>query len=184
MRMDRQGPIRAHRSIAADFPMVDSTASDVVINLLQAHELLEDELGRFLRGFDLTLAGFRTLMLLRLAGAALEPAQIADRLSCSRATVTGVLDSLEKRELVERTPHRDDRRKITVRATQQGSDLLSQLLPGWFAVEIDAAGALDADEREQLVQLLWKFQQSLRGMHDKRCAKRTKPDSSAAHDGP
>ena len=48
---------------------------------------------------------------------------LAKRANLSSATVTGILDRLEKRGLVERTRSDHDRRKVVVRATAEGIDL-------------------------------------------------------------
>jgi DNA-binding PadR family transcriptional regulator len=44
--------------------------------------------------------------------------------SLSQATITGILDRLEKRDLITRERDHDDRRRINISLTKQGSDLL------------------------------------------------------------
>jgi DNA-binding MarR family transcriptional regulator len=157
-------PIRADRSLEGEFPQVDSRASDCFINLWRTYTMLGEEMGRVLRPHDLTLTGFRVAMMLRVAGGTLTPAQIADRLGSARATVTGVLDSLEKRGLVRRMPHPDDRRRLQVEITPAARELLDGLLPTWFTHERDAFVALDAEQQEQLVELLGELQRGLYAM--------------------
>ena len=50
----------------------------------------------------------------------LAPNEIAERLIISRATVTGLLDSLETRAYVRRTPHPTDRRMLLIELTESG----------------------------------------------------------------
>jgi DNA-binding MarR family transcriptional regulator len=154
-------PARADRSLEAEFPQVDSRASDCVINIWRTHTLLSEEMGRVLRPHDLTLTGFRVVMMLRVSGGMLTPAEIADRLGSARATVTGVLDSLEKRDLVRRTPHPDDRRRLQVGMTDAARTLLNDLLPTYFTHERDAVAALPAADQETLVELLGSIQRHL-----------------------
>jgi DNA-binding MarR family transcriptional regulator len=154
-------PARADRSLEEEFPQVDSRASDCVINIWRTHTLLSEEMGRVLRPHHLTLTGFRVVMMLRVSGGMLTPAEIADRLGSARATVTGVLDSLEKRGLVRRTPHPDDRRRLQVGMTDSARALLNELLPTYFTREREAVAALPAAEQETLVELLGTIQRDL-----------------------
>jgi DNA-binding MarR family transcriptional regulator len=154
-------PARADRELEEEFPQVDSLASDVVINIWRTAALLSEDLVRVLRPYSITLTGFRVLMMLRVAGGTLSPAEIAARLGSARATVTGVLDSLEKRRAVQREPHPGDRRRLRVSITDRGLELLDALLPTYFMHERSAVAALDAERQEQLVELLGALQQAL-----------------------
>jgi len=72
-----------------------------------------------------------------------------------------MLDTLEKRRLVRRMPHPDDRRKLRVAITDEGADIVDQLLPSLHARErtiINAA--LSKAEQRQLRTMLAKVQQA------------------------
>ena len=49
------------------------------------------------------------------------PRVLRQKLQITSATMTGILDRLEKLDLVERQPHPDDRRAILVCLTEQGA---------------------------------------------------------------
>jgi DNA-binding MarR family transcriptional regulator len=51
------------------------------------------------------------------------PGQLAKEVSLSQATITGILDRLESRGLVERERSTEDRRRVIVRLTAEGSAL-------------------------------------------------------------
>ena len=55
---------------------------------------------------------------------------IGELLLASRANITGLVDSLEKKGLVRRQEDPDDRRSKLVRITPQGDRLLKKILPG------------------------------------------------------
>ncbi len=55
--------------------------------------------------------------------------QIADFLFKDKPTVTRILDILEKRNLVIRISDEKDRRKFKIYLTQDGRDIVSQLIP-------------------------------------------------------
>jgi len=58
------------------------------------------------------------------AGGEAEPSQIARELKLSNATITGVIDRLHKRNLVERERSTEDRRRVAVRLTDTGKKAL------------------------------------------------------------
>ena len=53
------------------------------------------------------------------------PGEIARSMHLSQATITGILDRLEKRGLVERTRSREDRRRVFIALTDAGVDIAS-----------------------------------------------------------
>ena len=52
---------------------------------------------------------------------------LGQRLQITSATMTGILDRLEKMELIERKPNPEDRRAILVCLTQRGLDLADKI---------------------------------------------------------
>jgi DNA-binding MarR family transcriptional regulator len=67
---------------------------------------------------DLSLSQYRLLAFLAQGDWA--ASALADRLNVSRPSITGLVDGLVKRELVERRPHPDDRRRIDHVLTASG----------------------------------------------------------------
>ena len=51
------------------------------------------------------------------------PKEIAEYLSIENSTISGILDRMEKKELIERKIDRDDRRFVYIDLTQTGKDL-------------------------------------------------------------
>lgn len=58
------------------------------------------------------------------------PSSIADYCGITRASATGLLDWLEKRDWVARAPHPSDRRSLQLRLTEAARTLLAEALPG------------------------------------------------------
>ncbi|HET6833939.1 MAG TPA: MarR family transcriptional regulator [Acidimicrobiales bacterium] len=67
--------------------------------------------------------------------------------------VTNRIDRLEERGLVERTRTRD-RRKVVVRLTQRGLDLVDEVVHGHMATERDILAALSPRQQRELARLL------------------------------
>ncbi len=51
--------------------------------------------------------------------------ELAGRMYCDKANITGLVDRLERRELVRRQPNPDDRRVSQVLLTDQGMELVA-----------------------------------------------------------
>lgn len=87
--------------------------------------------------------------------------ELADALACSRATVTGIVDTLEKKNLVTRNPNPDDRRSLLVRLTGAGRALLQATPELEKTFGSCCCDVLPADEAQQLSRLLQKLSDSL-----------------------
>jgi long-chain acyl-CoA synthetase len=73
---------------------------------------------------DLTLSQYRVLGLLREGTEA--ASALAEKLAVSRPSITGVIDGLVARGLVERRPDGGDRRRIGLELTAEGRRVLAQ----------------------------------------------------------
>jgi MarR family transcriptional regulator, organic hydroperoxide resistance regulator len=94
-------------------------------------------------------------------GAPIKVSEIARRMYLHPATVVGILDRLEGRELVTRTRSREDRRVVEIEMTDQGRDLLTRspevaqglLVKGLETLSTEKLGRLD-EELLLLVKIL------------------------------
>lgn len=87
--------------------------------------------------------------------------ELADALACSRATITGIVDTLEKKGLATRAPHPDDRRSMLVKLTDEGKSLL-QATPGLEETFGSCCcNVLPPEETRELIKLLKKLSASL-----------------------
>ena len=107
-----------------------------------------------LRHHRLSTAGREALAILDGAGQPLSPTAIAERLIVTTASVTSLLDTLERRGLVERQPDPTDRRRLLIVITQDGKAIVDQFLPEVVALQTAALATLTEAQRHQLVELL------------------------------
>ncbi len=114
-------PIRVSSDFAAKYPDASSSATECAMNLVRTGDLVVGKVALELRPLDVSPAGGLVLGILKDAGRPCPPNYISERLIVSRATVTGVLDTLFKRGLVRREPHPTDRRMVLVHLTKAGS---------------------------------------------------------------
>jgi DNA-binding MarR family transcriptional regulator len=75
--------------------------------------------------------------------------------------MTAVLDTLERRGLVRRTPHPADRRKLLIDVTPEARRLVDAMLPRVHAGLRAIFAPLDEGERAVLIDLLGRLQARL-----------------------
>jgi len=73
------------------------------------------------------------------------------------ASITSLLDTLERRGLVERQPDPTDRRRLLIVITQDGKAIVDQFLPEVVALQTAAMATLTEAQRRQLVEILAKL---------------------------
>ena len=144
----------------AQTPDGNVRATEAVMNTIRTADLLFDRIGRLLRPLGVSAAGGLVLGLLRDHGP-MSPSQLGDRLIVARATVTGLLDSLERRGFVMRTAHPTDRRSVVVAITSDGLDVLQRLRTLVHGHEKAWLAAFTSDELAGYILLLQRIQESL-----------------------
>ena len=89
------------------------------------------------------------------------PSSLAEKVGVRRATMTGLLDRLERDDMIERLAHHRDRRKIGVRLTSNGRQVLAAMLPDYYRSIAKIMTNLSEKERLELMSLLGKVKQGL-----------------------
>lgn len=143
------------------FPDLDPSACEVFLHLMQTGDEAFRVTDANLSKHAISQGRFMVLMLLLDKQAncprARTPAELADLAHVTRATMTGLIDTLERDGLVKREPDLTDRRMMSVHLTEKGHDLLGAILPEHFRLMSALVQALDESERRILVQLLGKI---------------------------
>lgn len=137
--------LKAHPSEVALVSVIRAGA-----RLLKSSESLYTSIG-------LTGAQYNVLRILEGAGEPIPQQEIADKLLVSRANVTGLLDKLEAKELIERLPC-EDRRVNMVRLMGKGFGLIEKSFGKVTENSIRAMSNLTKDEQKTLVRLLEKLE--------------------------
>ncbi len=142
-----------------DYPQLDALAIFTMNELLRTASTLEFELEKDLSTHNLTMGRHVTLWCVAVLGVdeGVTPAEIADQLAVTRATVTGLLDALEKEKFIIRQRREDDRRSVSVFLTAKGLKKVEQVYPPHYYNITQAMQVLSKDERMQLIGLLRKL---------------------------
>jgi DNA-binding MarR family transcriptional regulator len=158
------------------FPELDPSACEAYLHLLRAGDEVFSVTERNLAEHTISQGRFGVLMLLwnstqrrtstgdtdnpcRPAGPR-TPAELADAAGVTRATMTGLIDTLERDGLVRREPDPYDRRMMSVRLTPKADAFVAALLPAHFRIMARLMAPLSEAERKTLVSLLTKILQS------------------------
>ncbi|MBW1829854.1 MAG: MarR family transcriptional regulator [Deltaproteobacteria bacterium] len=113
--------------------------------LMQAGEHYTKELNKI---YNVSAAQINCLLALHENGP-LPPSQIAKHVMVNSSTITGIIDRLEKKDLVKRLRISKDRRVITVELTKNGKILAENAPPPIQQKIIDGLNQLSPSEIEQ-----------------------------------
>ena len=137
-------------------PGADLTAFAVAFSIVRAAERVTLELETAHQPMGWTWPGFRVMWWLWLLGP-LEPREIAEIPSSSRASVSSALNTLERNGFVERRRGSADRRLVNVELTAKGSERMAEAFAAANARERKLVRRLSAEERSTLTQLLGRL---------------------------
>jgi DNA-binding MarR family transcriptional regulator len=143
------------------YPGASPEATECAMNLVLTADLLEKQIARLLQPFGLSPASGLVLSILADTETPVSPNQIADRLIISRASVTSLIDSLEKHGYVIRQPHGSDRRMLLIELTDSGRQIAGQFRPIVHQHQHQWLNVLSVQEQEQLIQTLHRLQAAL-----------------------
>jgi DNA-binding MarR family transcriptional regulator len=140
---------------------IDPAALAAAQDILRVAKRLLGGFADLFVGFGLSPGRYAVLMALDVHRPSLAPSQIADHLSVTRATVTGLIDGLERDGLVIHQADGADRRRKTIRLTDKGEALINQALPDIFQRMADLTAPLTPEERRMAIRLLGKIEDGL-----------------------
>jgi DNA-binding MarR family transcriptional regulator len=148
--------------LAAVYPQADLKAMEVFSALIGISAEILSAVNAALARDGISQARFRLLLHLRRSGRkGLHPMDLAAALGVGRATVTGLVDGIEKAGLATRLPCDEDRRSIRVALTPKGNRLIDALAPERLKRVSALMGALSGAEKAELIRLLDKVSANL-----------------------
>ena len=103
-----------------------------LVLLLRTADVLWEASRLFFARWDLSPSQFNILNLLADHSEGLSQTDLGRQLLTHRSNVTGLIDRLEKRRLVQRKHVSADRRAYRVVLSREGASLLNQLLPQYY----------------------------------------------------
>lgn len=106
-----------------------------------------------MKHYEVNYSIYRVLRILRKNPDGVEPSVVANRLTILRQTVTNMVDDLEKKGLVTRVPHPNDRRRIYIMLTESGARLAQKLIEEMTSLEEDVLKKFSKSEMEAYLDI-------------------------------
>ena len=121
-----------NRELELDRPIED-VKHELVLNVVRTANALSQAAATLLRGYDLTVAQFNVLFSLKFKTREWTQSDLGKRLVVTRASVTSVLDKLERKGWVSRDAVPGNRRIYHVSLTAEGTVLVDTVEPVYRA---------------------------------------------------
>ncbi len=127
-----------------------------VVNLRYTSNWMLNKQNKYMSKFDISMAQFNILRILRGADTFLSVTTIKERMVEKSPNTTRLMDKLIEKKLIERIRNIEDKRIINIQITKDGLDLLSKIDTD-FDSELTMLNNLSDAEAETLSLLLDKL---------------------------
>lgn len=102
------------------------------------------------------------ILLMREDDGCASPSKLAEKAGVSRATMTGLIDGLQRDMLVTRMKSATDRRQSVVKLTEAGQTKLDEVMPDYYRRLKQLMSVLSREEGDMLMTILSKLRQQTR----------------------
>lgn len=138
----------------------DSTLASLFLDFQWTYREMQKAYDAVLDEYGLSESKFIILMFLeRAEDHLLMPSELAEKLGASRATITKLVNNMERDQQIRKIPSVTDKRAVQVQMTETGAELLEKFLPRNFEATKTLLEQLSEDEINQLFYLLSKIKQ-------------------------
>ncbi len=137
-------------------PELDVSPMAVIGRVSRLSRVIDRRLAENFARHDIEPWMYDVLATLRRSGEPFElsPGDLVTQTMVTTGAVTNRIDRLAERGYVERSHSQTDRRRIIVRLTDEGRDLVDAAAPDHYAFESELLSSLTAAERETLAAAL------------------------------
>jgi MarR family transcriptional regulator, organic hydroperoxide resistance regulator len=144
-------------------PAIDETANRLFFRFFQASNTLQTKSSQALDEFGITSTQWSVLGALSREQAAhgMSIGELSQYLLVSRQNLTGVLNRLEERGLIERTTDDSDRRSRTVQLSREGERMWRRLTRPIMAFYDHALRGFDEADREAFIRYITLIQRNM-----------------------
>jgi DNA-binding MarR family transcriptional regulator len=149
----------------ARYPDAEIASVLPFLNILRAGSDLSDALDALLDKHGLLQGRWWVLILLmREPDLISTPSDLAEQAGVSRATMTGLIDGLERDGLVQRLADTSDRRKFTIKLTPAGQAKLDQVMPVYYQKVKRLMSVINQQQRDDLVTHLQALMANIKAL--------------------
>ena len=137
-----------------------------LLQLLRTADAIWDASRTFFQQWDLSPSQFNILNLLHSTHDGLSQSELGRQLITHRSNVTGLVDRLEARGLVQRKDASADRRAYRVLLTKAGAQLMTQILPHYYRKADQVWAGVSRGRISELLSALGRLAQNASGVVD------------------
>ena len=142
----------------AQYPTFNWPSVELLLNLAYSYDVLSGILSAKVTPYGITRAGFNVLRILsRSDSKSCKQNEISELMLVSRANITGLVDSLFRKGLVDRINDPHDRRVNMIKILPKGEKLLDDLLPGYYKHMNDICSVFTEKEKAVFNDLLTRL---------------------------
>jgi MarR family 2-MHQ and catechol resistance regulon transcriptional repressor len=131
-------------------------ALNLYVKLMRATNRATRRIHRHLSDENLSVSQFAVLEALYHLGPLCQ-GELVEKILKSNANLTTVVDSLEKKALVQRDRSGRDRRRVTVHLREAGEELIARVFPRHAKVVAKEFAFLNKKEKAELTKILKSF---------------------------
>jgi len=142
----------------AQYPTFDWPSVEMMLNLSYTYDVVSGNLSGKITPYGITRAGFNVLRILsRSESKVCKQNEISQLMLVSRANMTGLVDSLFRKGLVDRINDPQDRRVNMIKILPKGEKLLDDLLPDYYQHMHDICSVFTPAEKKVFNDLLTRL---------------------------
>ncbi len=142
------------RYTAQEFSGVDSLSVLAVLALYRAHAVLDRHQTREIATTGLNTTQWNVLTVLHRMGGPVSMGDLGTRLAVRPTNLSGIVNALAQRGLVQRLPNANDRRSLEASLTTLGKRYIARLLPDHYRRMETLMGQIPDRDRKSLIRLL------------------------------
>ena len=155
----------AIRARVKRYPDVDPVAVEAFLILLRVASDALSAMETYLSRHGISQGRFMVLAVLnRDPELAICPSDLAEKCGVTRATMTGLLDGLQRDKLIKRTDHEVDRRRTHIKLTPEGILFLDSIMPDYYKRVAKLMGNLSEPDKQTLEDMLARINAGIGAM--------------------
>ncbi|WP_099190100.1 MarR family winged helix-turn-helix transcriptional regulator [Tepidibacter mesophilus] len=143
------------------YNFIEDMSGKTIINLLKSVEIMRFVYNDLFVNHGISESKFYVLLLLSYSNDGMALSEIGDKMLVTRANMTGLIDRMEKEELVEKKVNPKDRRSSIAYLTNKGRTLFEEIKDTHIDFSKQMTSGLSIEEKEQVNKLLEKLQNDI-----------------------
>lgn len=144
-------------NLSSRYKQMEPSSVKAAVTLLKTGSDVLTGFEKMLKRYGLSQGRFLILIVMnRQPDRVTTPSILAEKIGVTRATMTGLIEGLVKDGFILRNTHHKDRRRLNLKLTGKGRDLLEGLLPDYWSRIHNLMAGLTQREEETLIHLLGK----------------------------